>query len=170
MGTHPKHNVLIVSYPKGQTQLPHNKGKNRHPGICHCCENQVTGHVNIVLWVRKHQPSQNINTSFKPISNARLISDLIHACTLPSQLAMVKVKGHDSDEKEERKGTTLADEVPKWAAREGSPCPFTSTMFVNTLTPTITVLKVLHRSPTPDDLWSPGLQRNVLSMTSSPTQ
>ncbi len=59
-------------------------------------------------WVRR-----NFQTSEgKPISHAGLVVDLLQAVMLPSELAVVKVKGDEPD----AVGNRNADEMAKWAA------------------------------------------------------
>lgn len=55
----------------------------------------------------------------KPISYATLVSDLLLACLLPHKLAIVKKPGHAPGESFEAQGNRLADEVVKWAAKQG---------------------------------------------------
>ncbi len=63
-------------------------------------------------WARR-----NFQTSEgKPISHAELVGDLLQAVMLPSELAVVKVKGHASGDEPDAFGNRNADEMAKWAA------------------------------------------------------
>ncbi len=71
-------------------------------------------------WVR-----HNFQTSEgKPISHAGLVVDLLQAIMLPSELAIVKVKGHASGDELDAVGNRNADEMSKWAANFAEFSPY----------------------------------------------
>ncbi len=70
-------------------------------------------------WVRR-----NFQTSEgKPISHAGLVVDLFQAVLMPSELAVVKVKGHASGDEPDAVGNGNADEMAKWVAEHAEFSP-----------------------------------------------
>ncbi|KAL7858895.1 hypothetical protein SRHO_G00140420 [Serrasalmus rhombeus] len=65
-----------------------------------------------------------VTTDNKPISHASLIEDLIRATFLPSRLAVVKVRAHQSSSDPDSVGNNTADSAAKHGALHGPPCPF----------------------------------------------
>ncbi len=64
-------------------------------------------------WARR-----NFQTSEgKPISHAGLVVDLLQAVMLPSELAVVKVKGHASGDEPDAVGNRNADEMGRGTCR-----------------------------------------------------
>lgn len=55
------------------------------------------------------------STEGKPISHSSLVQDLIDVCYLPSTLAIIKTRGHSSENNEEARGNSLADRLAKEA-------------------------------------------------------
>lgn len=62
-----------------------------------------------VIW----QTRQSLTSSGTPIKNADLVKDLMFAMTLPTQLAVMKVKAHLKPNTEEARGNALADTAAK---------------------------------------------------------
>lgn len=59
----------------------------------------------------------------KPIYNKCLVTRLLDAVTFPQHLAIIKVKGHNTDDSHERLGNDLADTHAKAAAAKGTMPP-----------------------------------------------
>ncbi len=60
----------------------------------------------------------------KSISHVGLVVDLLQAVMLPSELAVVKVKGHASGDEPDAVGNRNADEMAKWAAEHAEFFPY----------------------------------------------
>ncbi|MGL4599928.1 MAG: reverse transcriptase domain-containing protein [Plesiomonas sp.] len=98
----------------------------------------------------------------KPIAHSNLIGRLTRAVQLPSEVAIVKVKGHASGNDEQAVGNRRADEVAKEAAQlqvkspfdQGNKAQVAMTAHVSNL-PDIDI-KILQSQPTQADLehWS----------------
>ena len=98
----------------------------------------------------------------KPIAHSNLIGQLTRAVQLPSEVAIVKVKGHAIGEEEQAVGNRKADEAAKEAAKAQIKSPFDMgnknqvAMAVHiTNVPDIDI-KILQSQPTQVDLehWS----------------
>ncbi len=71
-------------------------------------------------WARR-----NFQTSeSKPISHAELVGDILQAVMLPSELAVVKVRGHASGDELDAVGNRNANEMAKWAVEHAEFSPY----------------------------------------------
>ncbi|KAA0724010.1 Retrovirus-related Pol polyprotein from transposon gypsy [Triplophysa tibetana] len=107
-------------------------------------------------WARR-----NFKTSeAKPISHAELVGDLLQAVMLPSELAVVKVKGHVSGDETDAVGNRNADELAKWAAEHAEFSPYQrvqsrdveTMMFAHVSCVPDIDLKILQSQPTQGDV------------------
>ncbi len=107
-------------------------------------------------WARR-----NFQTSEgKPISHVGLVVDLLQAVMLPSELAVVKVKGHASGDEPDAVGNRNADEMAKWAAEHAEFSPYQraqnrdieTIMFVHASCVPDIDLKILQSQPTQGDV------------------
>ncbi len=64
------------------------------------------------LWIKASAKCINVNVN------------LLQAVMLPSELAVVKVKGHASGDKPDVVGNRNADEMAKWAAEHAEISPY----------------------------------------------
>ncbi len=71
-------------------------------------------------WARRNF----LKSEGKPISHAGLVVDLLQAVMLPSELAVVKVKGHASGDEPDAVDNRNADEMAKWAAEHAEISPY----------------------------------------------
>ncbi|MGL5598782.1 MAG: RNase H family protein, partial [Aeromonas sp.] len=107
-------------------------------------------------WARR-----NFQTSEgKPISHADIIGNLLRVIQLPSELAVVKVKGHVHGDEVNAVGNRKADEMAKWAAEYGEYSPYQEhevenkevMMFSHLSCIPDLDLKILQSQPTEKDL------------------
>ncbi|KAK1346555.1 LOW QUALITY PROTEIN: hypothetical protein QTO34_000412, partial [Cnephaeus nilssonii] len=89
------------------------------------CQGPASGrreeaHCHTVIWRERGF----LSTKGSPIINARLITCLLYALQLPSQVAIVHCQGHQTDSSMVTRGNTRADTVARGLTQgEGSPAP-----------------------------------------------
>ncbi len=96
----------------------------------------------------------------KPRSHAKLVGDLLQAVMLPSELAVVKVKGHASGDEPYAVCNRNADEMAKWAAVHAEFSPYQrvqsrdveTILFVHISCVPDIDLKILQSQPTQGDV------------------
>ncbi|KAK1346531.1 hypothetical protein QTO34_000387 [Cnephaeus nilssonii] len=80
----------------------------------------LIAHCHVVIWRERGF----LSTKGSPIINARLITCLFDALQLPSQVAIVHCRGHQTDSSMVTRGNTRADAVARGLTQgEGSPAP-----------------------------------------------